>query len=155
MNLSWGDRAILWIADHLPRAVLEQPERVLVNAVMALIGAVSLVPGVQTVPPAWPWWVRYPWMTVMVAGALISLYGTFQGSRVADRVGALFLALATFFFGTNLFLLYGDARNITASIFVAIAAAKVLRFIRSSAVRARDTDRLMYHVEQQRKGQER
>lgn len=155
MNLSWGDRVILWIADHLPRAVLEQPERVLVNAVMALIGTVSLVPGVQTVPPVWPWWVRYPWMTLMVVGALISLYGTFQGNRVADRVGALALALATFFFGTNLLMLYGDARPITACIFIGIAVAKVLRFIRSSAVRARSTGYLMYNVEQQRKGQER
>lgn len=136
---SWFDGTSLWIADHLPTGLLEQPERVLLNFCLGLIGIASLSPYVGTVPLAWPWWVRYSWALIMMVGAFISLFGTFTGDRWADRIGALLLAFATFYYGFYVLWFYGDVRLVSGIIFLAISVAKLIRFIRAQALRNRTT----------------
>lgn len=132
-----GERFAIWIADHLPRFVLENPERVLINVACSLIGLSAFFHQTGSVPTGWPPWLQYSWGGVMIAGSAISVYGARTLNRAADRFGALVVATACFFYGYNIVGQYGNGRLITGLIFFGITVAKLVRFVRSAAVQAR------------------
>lgn len=132
------ERFVIWVANHSPRPVLEQPERVLINIACILIGVSAALPPVPESSIArWPDVGRYIWAGIMIVGALFSLYGVVYYSRIADRLGALIIMMGSLWLGTNLVLLGGARTHITALIFFGIAIAKFFRFIRSLAVQVR------------------
>jgi O-antigen ligase len=133
-----GERLVLWITGHLPRWLLEQPERVVINVACFLIGVSAMIPPVPASALAhWPTTGRYVWGVAMMVGACFSILGAAKGNRTADRAGALLLGSASLFFAFALFGSVGLRGVLTGIIFLGLFFAKALRFLRSTAVRIR------------------
>lgn len=142
-----GERLVIAVTNSLPSWLLGQPERVLINFACFLIGLSALIP-----PPDnnllshWPVAGRVIWGGIMIAGSIISVYGSVKLHRAADRLGALSLMSASFFMSFVLFSSVGLRAFLTGTIFLAVAFAKLLRFLRATAVGIR----IRHHLAEER-----
>lgn len=146
-----GERIILWLAGCFPRWLMEQPERILLNAACLIIGVSTMLPPPpENVLADFPTLGRMALGIILIAGSGVSLYGTARVNRAADRFGALALGSASLFLATLLFGTVGLRAMLTGIIFFAIFLAKSIRFIRSTAVRIR----IRHHLEEMKAIQE-
>jgi hypothetical protein len=150
MDLTRGERIILWLAAHSPRFLLEQPERVLINVACLLVGVLTVVPPPPTnVLASFPDLGRTVLGCVMIIGASISVYGSVFYNRQADRFGALALGMSSLFLGSLLIGTVGLRGMITGTIFMAIFVAKAFRFLRATAAQIRVRRHLISEAEKQ------
>lgn len=146
-----GERIILWLAGRFPHWLMEQPERILLNAACLIIGVSTMLPPPPgNVLSTFPESGRMALGLILMAGAGVSLYGTARVNRAADRFGALALGGASLFLAVLLFGTVGLRAMLIGIIFLAIFMAKSVRFIRSTAVRIR----IRHHLEEMKALQE-
>lgn len=146
-----GERFVLAVTAKLPRWILEQPERIVLNAACFVMGLAMLMPPPENnVLATFPTMGRYVLASLLIVGAGVSLYGTYTVNRAADRLGALTLGGASLFMSLLLFGSVGLRAVLTGVIFFAIFLAKLLRFLRATAVRIR----IRHHLQEMKDANE-
>lgn len=124
----------LRVAKRLPEPLLASPERIFVNVAAILIGCAGLWPPPGSPVDAWPQVVQYEWAVSMMVGGYAALHGAWTGYRRSERLGAALFAFCAFQFAIQVVHLAGLRGLVTTTLFVLLAAAKVVRIIRSVAV---------------------
>lgn len=131
-----GGRVRTKLARRFPNPILEDPERVLINAACVLIGLGALL----TVRPGsllalWPRWVAVEWAVAMLVGGACALFGFLRGKRSMARLGYLLIAAASVVYGVGVMIVFGWQGLPPGLIFIGLAAAKVIRLLVGSARR--------------------
>ena len=125
------------VAHQLPDAVLANPERLVLNVFMMLMGLACLHP--DTVFPtveSWSDWYQYEWALGMVLGGGAALHGAITESRPSERLGCSVVAICTLTYAVSVLHVNGSKAFLVFLIFFGVALAKVFRLIRSLAVDA-------------------
>lgn len=124
----------------IPRSLASDPERMLINTACVLIGLSVLLinptPG-GSVMAHWPHWFRTEWALSMAGGGMAALIGLPTKHWALERLGVLLIAMSSVVYAFGLFTIFWPRGVFTALIFLGIAGAKTVRFIVSSAARAR------------------
>jgi hypothetical protein len=148
------ERLIIWLADAIPRPILEKPEIILLNGTCVVIGISFLLRltdpnGSSSVLPIE---IGVPWAVFMVSGGCMALYGLYRLNRFMDRLGNLILFLACLFLSLNYFVLFGIERLVSGIIFLGLAASKAVGFIRQAAAQYRILQYLSMEAERRNNG---
>jgi uncharacterized membrane protein HdeD (DUF308 family) len=133
MTTPRGSRVARW----LPETIAVNPERTLINAACVLMGLSALVQRSPVWDHLWPF-AQYEWGAAMFGGGLAALIGMFGQRRTTDRLGLLLITAASLVWALVLFVEYGPRAVLTSLIFLALAGAKVIRLIVTSAVRTKN-----------------
>jgi uncharacterized membrane protein HdeD (DUF308 family) len=118
----------------LPEVIAVNPERSLINAACALMGLSALVQRSPVWAHLWPF-AQYEWGAAMLGGGVAALIGMCAGQRTIDRLGLLLITAASLVWAVVLVVEYGPRAVLTSLIFLALAAAKVVRLLVTAAVR--------------------
>jgi CHASE2 domain-containing sensor protein len=122
------------VADRLPEPVLANPERLVINFIMIVLGIMCLSP--ETVFPTverWSDWYQYEWAVAAIIGGCAALHGAYRDARPSERLGCTMVAICSFTLGVSMLHTNGWAAGLVALIIFGITAAKILRLIRSLA----------------------
>ena len=126
-------RAVLWVVGKIPTPILANPERVLLYVACVFVGLAALWPPPGSLMDQWPDWAQYEWSVTMVLGGVCSLATQWNDSRFLERFGAAAVGLAASIYAWSLALQSGLPRTFTIAIFVSMAIAAVIRYLRSTA----------------------
>lgn len=139
MRFTWTEKLALWVIRIIPRPVADAPERILLNFACILIGLAGLLTPIntQSLLYQWPHWLVIEWSLSMIFGGLSALVGLSTHRWSLERLGVLLVALSTAFYGVSLLVSFWPRGILSALIFLGIATAKTVRFVVSSAARAR------------------
>lgn len=126
------------LLDHIPERVAAAPERVCINVVCVLIGVSVLASKPRS--PVWSAQINRVWAIAMVIGGAAALIGYWNSQQrwwaaSLARTGYLALLVASLPFGFLLLAAFGWRGVPVGLLFLAIAAAKGIRLLVSSAVR--------------------
>lgn len=128
--------AASWLLRHLPETIAVNPERVLINVGVILIGlSVLLGERSPVLNRLWPF-PLYEWGAIMVGGGVTVLVGIARRKRTLERLGMILVAAGCLLYAVLLMVVIGWPGVFTAIIFLAIAAAKIIRLVVTSAVRS-------------------
>lgn len=139
------ERAVLWVAGHIPQPILAAPERVLINVACVLIGATALVaerPG--SLLELWPAGFPETWALTIALGGTAALVGHFAGDRAArhtwatpvERLGYLLILIASVVYGVGVFVEFGWQGAFSGLFYLMVAFAKAARLLVTSAYRS-------------------
>lgn len=138
-----GERLTSWLLQLLPERVAAAPERVLINAAMALIGISTLLglalgdgPRPASLLAIWPAWLSYEWASAMLLGGLCALVGYLRHRRTTERFGYLLIGIASTLYAASAVRVFGWHALFTAVLFLGIACSKAIRLLVTSAARS-------------------
>jgi CHASE2 domain-containing sensor protein len=122
------------VADRLPAPVLANPERLVINYMMIILGIMCLDPTpVFPTVAAWSAWYQYEWAVASIVGGLAALHGAYRDARPSERLGCIMVGITSFTFAVSMLYTSGLAAGMVAAFIFGITAAKILRLIRSLA----------------------
>lgn len=133
------DRFAVRMAEGLPLPLLANPERIFLNAAAVLIGALALIPPPGSIIGLWPKGFAFCWSMVMIVAGLSAVHGAWTDYRRTERFGALLFAFGSFTFGASAFV-YGWRGSLVGVLFIFLAFAKVVRWVRSKAASVVDAE---------------
>jgi hypothetical protein len=117
--------------------ILDNPERVCINAAALILGLVGLVsPPEHGVLDEWPYWLQLEWSASIVVAGVAALHGTWTGYRPSERLGAGLFTCCAVMFAIGTAFRFGVPATGTIVLFGFLALAKVFRIIRSLAISA-------------------
>jgi hypothetical protein len=122
------------VASRLPAPLLANPERLVINYMMIMMGIACLFP--DTAFPTidrWSDWYQYEWAIGAIIGGSAALHGAYADARASERLGCTVVAICSFTFGVSLLHTNGWAAGLVVLIVFGITVAKLLRLLRSSA----------------------
>ena len=135
---SRGQKAASAIVRHLPGPLVRDTERVVLNMATGTVGFTSLLalrePG--TIAEVLPIPLLVLWSVTLIIGAVLVLLGMSRGYRTVERAGLMLTAIGCVTYASALFSVGGARAQIIGGLFLAIAAAKVVRLLVSSATNA-------------------
>lgn len=135
---SRGQRLALAIVPRLPVLLVRDTERVVLNLATGTVGFTSLLalrePG--TIATVLPFPLLVLWSVTLMIGAAMVLLGMSRGYRILERAGLMLSAIGCVTYAAALFSVGGARAQIIGVLFLAIAAANLLRLLASSASNA-------------------
>jgi hypothetical protein len=124
-------RAAEFIVWHLPPLLVRDTERVVLNLATGTVGITSLLalrePG--TIADALSIPLLILWSVTLIIGAILVIVGMSRGFRVVERAGLMLTALGCTTYALALFGSESTRAKIVGVLFLAIAAAKVVRLL--------------------------
>jgi hypothetical protein len=130
-------RLAVKLTARMPTRLLANPERVLLNVGIVLLGVIALLPnetGSSPVLAVWPRWFEVEWGLAMVVGGSAALHGYWSGYRPTERLGTATIALGCLLYSIQAIVAPGTRGAVAGAIFLVIALAKTIRLLRSLAV---------------------
>lgn len=120
--------AIVW---HLPPLLIRDTERVVLNLATGTVGVTSLlvlresgtIADTLSVP------LLILWSVTLIIGAVLVIVGMSRGFRVVERAGLMLTAIGCATYALALFGSGSPRAQIVGVLFIAIAAAKVIRLL--------------------------
>jgi hypothetical protein len=133
-DLTRSQKAAFWIVDRMPKVLIQDTERVVLNVATGSIGVTSLLalrePGTIAEVLSIPLLVL--WSVTLILGSIFVLIGMTKSFRVVERAGLMLTSIGCATYASALFSVGGVRAQIIGIVFIGIALAKVIRLIVSS-----------------------
>ncbi|WP_030526597.1 hypothetical protein [Phycicoccus jejuensis] len=133
--LTRAQRFALAVTTRLPGPLVLNPERIMLNVAMIVVGITSLLalgePGtiarVLSVP------LLIMWSVTLLAGGTLVLFGMLRAHRTVERGGLMLVGLGCLTYAATLFGSPGARAQIVGGLFLAIALVQLVRLLASTA----------------------